>query len=250
MWKKTKICELLCIWLAATVVWGACTSGEETIDRSEMQAFESFFAANSDSVSIAPRMVRTRALQRMRVVKDSLVRYNYLAVALKTCLITSDIDSAWLMIRQIEEFTRKQPFSPQLADLQSECLNMKGNISAKIGHMDSAEVYFKEAYEHRMRGKKVEVMPDILMNLADASNRLGKLDEGAAWYRRALLLCDSLQMASGERFPVYYGLAQIYVALRDFEQCDYYYNLAAQGYADMLPFEKHIYLNNRNLLLL
>lgn len=245
MWKKTKICELLCIWLAATVVLGACTSGEETIDRSEMQAFESFFAANRDSVSIAPRMVRTRALQRMRVVKDSLVRYNYLAVALKTCLITSDIDSAWLMIRQIEEFTRKQPFSPQLADLQSECLNMKGNISAKSGHMDSAEVYFKEAYEHRMRGKKVEVMPDILMNLADASNRLGKLDEGAAWYRRALLLCDSLQMASGERFPVYYGLAQIYVALRDFEQCDYYYNLAAQGYADMLPFEKHIYLNNR-----
>ncbi|WP_455609965.1 hypothetical protein [Bacteroides rodentium] len=54
MWKKTRICELLCIWLAATVVWGACTSGEEKIDQSEMQSFESFFAANSDSVSIAP----------------------------------------------------------------------------------------------------------------------------------------------------------------------------------------------------
>lgn len=42
MWKKTRICELLCIWLAATVVWGACTSGEEKIDQSEMQSFESF----------------------------------------------------------------------------------------------------------------------------------------------------------------------------------------------------------------
>ncbi|CAK7060508.1 MAG: hypothetical protein BACD_00338 [Bacteroides rodentium] len=233
-------------WLIVFMALGSCTSVKKKQSRNlEMQAFETFFRSRVDSVSIAPRRIRMQALQQMREAGDSLVRYNYMALALKTCLVTSDIDSAWLMIRQIDEFIRKQPFSPQLADLQSECLNMKGNISAKSGHMDSAEVYFKEAYEYRMRGIKVEVIPDILMNLADASNRLGKLDVGAAWYRKALLLCDSLQIASDKRFPIYYGLAQIYVALRDFEQCDYYYNLAAQDYADMLPFEKHIYLNNR-----
>lgn len=228
------------------MILGSCTSvKKKQSENLEMQAFETFFRTRVDSVSIAPRRVRMQALQQMREAGDSLVRYNYMALALKTCLVTSDIDSAWLMIRQIDEFIRKQPFSSQLADLQSECLNMKGNISAKSGYMDSAEIYFKKAYEYRMQGIKVEVIPDILMNLADASNRLGKLDVGAAWYRRALLLCDSLQIASDKRFPIYYGLAQIYVALRDFEQCDYYYNLAAQGYVDMLPFEKHIYLNNR-----
>ena len=122
---------------------------------------------------------------------------------------------------------------------------MKGNIYARTGHMDSAEVCFRKAYEQRMQGTRKEVVPDILINLADANNRLGKLDAGAAWYRRALLLCDSLSITSAKKPPIYYGLAQIYVALRDFEQCDYYYNLAARSYQDMLPFEKHFYLNNR-----
>lgn len=233
------------IAVVAFTVISACTSPASNRGTNEMQAFEAFFAANGDSVSITPRKVRMRALQKMRETRDSLVRYNYLAVASKTCLMSSDIDSGRLLIQQIVDFTERQPFSPQLADLQSECFNMKGNIYARTGHMDSAEVCFRRAYEQRMQGTRKEVVPDILINLADANNRLGKLDAGAAWYRRALLLCDSLNITSAKKPPIYYGLAQIYVALRDFEQCDYYYNLAARSYQDMLPFEKHFYLNNR-----
>ena len=122
---------------------------------------------------------------------------------------------------------------------------MKGNIFARVGNMDSAEICFRKAYELRMRGTRIEVVPDILMNLADANNRLGKLDIGAAWYRRALLMCDSLHVASTKKPPIYYGLAQVYVTMRDFEQCDYYYNLAGESYDSMLPYEKYIYLNNR-----
>ena len=132
-----------------------------------------------------------------------------------------------------------------MADLESECFNMKGNIFARVGNMDSAEICFRKAYELRMRGTRIEVVPDILMNLADANNRLGKLDIGAAWYRRALLMCDSLHIASTKKPPIYYGLAQVYVTMRDFEQCDYYYNLAGESYDSMLPYEKYIYLNNR-----
>lgn len=245
MWKIAWTERLLCIVVIAFIALTACTPREQKIEQDEMQAFEAFFAANGDSVSIAPRKVRTQALQEMREVRDSLVRYNYLAVASKTCMMSSDIDSARLLIQQVEGFTMRQPMSPQLADLKSECYNMKGNIYARTGYMDSAEVYFRKAYEQRMQGTKVEVVPDILMNLADATNRLGKLDVGAAWYRRALLLCDSLNIVSAKKPPIYYGLAQIYVALRDFEQCDYYYNLAARSYESMLPFEKHFYLNNR-----
>ncbi|MBD9093676.1 MAG: histidine kinase [Bacteroides oleiciplenus] len=245
MWKIAWTERLLCIVVIAFIALTACTPREQKIERDEMQAFEAFFAANGDSVSIAPRKVRTQALQEMQEVRDSLVRYNYLAVASKTCMMSSDIDSARLLIQQVEGFTMRQPMSPQLADLKSECYNMKGNIYARTGYMDSAEVYFRKAYEQRMQGTKVEVVPDILMNLADATNRLGKLDVGAAWYRRALLLCDSLNIVSAKKPPIYYGLAQIYVALRDFEQCDYYYNLAARSYESMLPFEKHFYLNNR-----
>ena len=214
-------------------------------DVSEMQAYEAFFDAHYDSITIAPRQVRTKAISRMRQCRDSLVGYSYLALALKTCLATSDMDSARLLIRQIEFFARRQPSSARLADLYSECLNMKGNVYARLGEMDSAEVCFRQAYEQRMKGECTDVVPDILINLADACNRQGKLDISAYWYRRALLLCDSLNLLSRQKVPVYYGLAQVYSSLRDFELCDHYYDLAAQSYEQMLPFEKHFYLNNR-----
>lgn len=232
-------------WILGFVLLGACAPGDKEDVYTEMRAFEDFSHINGDSVAIAPRKVRLKAFQKMEEAKDSLVKYNYLAMTLKTYLITSQLDSAQIVIQQIHDFIERQHSSSQMADLESECFNMKGNIFARVGNMDSAEICFRKAYELRMRGTRIEVVPDILMNLADANNRLGKLDIGAAWYRRALLMCDSLHIASTKKPPIYYGLAQVYVTMRDFEQCDYYYNLAGESYDSMLPYEKYIYLNNR-----
>lgn len=232
-------------WILGFVLLGACAPGDKEDVYTEMRAFEDFSHINGDSVAIVPRKVRLKAFQKMEEAKDSLVKYNYLAMTLKTYLITSQLDSAQIVIQQIHDFIERQHSSSQMADLESECFNMKGNIFARVGNMDSAEICFRKAYELRMRGTRIEVVPDILMNLADANNRLGKLDIGAAWYRRALLMCDSLHIASTKKPPIYYGLAQVYVTMRDFEQCDYYYNLAVESYDSMLPYEKYIYLNNR-----
>ena len=232
-------------WILGFVLLGACAPGDKEYVYTEMRAFEDFSHINGDSVAIVPRKVRLKAFQKMEEAKDSLVKYNYLAMTLKTYLITSQLDSAQIVIQQIHDFIERQHSSSQMADLESECFNMKGNIFARVGNMDSAEICFRKAYELRMRGTRIEVVPDILMNLADANNRLGKLDIGAAWYRRALLMCDSLHIASTKKPPIYYGLAQVYVTMRDFEQCDYYYNLAGESYDSMLPYEKYIYLNNR-----
>ena len=232
-------------WILGFVLLGACAPGDKEDVYTEMRAFEDFFHINGDSVAIVPRKVRLKAFQKMEEAKDSLAKYNYLAMTLKTYLITSQLDSAQIVIQQIHDFIERQHSSSQMADLESECFNMKGNIFARVGNMDSAEICFRKAYELRMRGTRIEVVPDILMNLADANNRLGKLDIGAAWYRRALLMCDSLHIASTKKPPIYYGLAQVYVTMRDFEQCDYYYNLAGESYDSMLPYEKYIYLNNR-----
>lgn len=232
-------------WILGFVFLGACAPGDKEDVYTEMRAFEDFSHINGDSVAIVPRKVRLKAFQKMEEAKDSLVKYNYLAMTLKTYLITSQLDSAQIVIQQIHDFIERQHSSSQMADLESECFNMKGNIFARVGNMDSAEICFRKAYELRMRGTRIEVVPDILMNLADANNCLGKLDIGAAWYRRALLMCDSLHIASTKKPPIYYGLAQVYVTMRDFEQCDYYYNLAGESYDSMLPYEKYIYLNNR-----
>ena len=231
---------LLCL-LALT----ACASREKEEQPSELRTFERFSALNGDSVSTHPYEVRAKAVRGMQASHDSLTWYNYLAMALKTYLVTSEMDSARLVVRQIEAFISRQPSSPQLADLASDCSNSKGNIYVRTGYMDSAAACYHRAYELRMQSNHKESVPDILINLADACNQQGKLDVGAAWYRRALLLCDSLQLPDSQKYPIYYGLGQIYVWLRDFEQCDHYYNLAARYFDEMRPTEKHFYLNNR-----
>ena len=231
---------LLCLLALA-----ACASGEKEGRPSELRTFERFSALNGDSVSTHPYEVRAKAVRGMQASHDSLTWYNYLAMALKTYLVTSEMDSARLVVRQIEDFISRQPSSPQLADLASDCSNSKGNIYVRTGYMDSAAACYHRAYELRMQSNHKESVPDILINLADACNQQGKLDVGAAWYRRALLLCDSLQLPDSQKYPIYYGLGQIYVWLRDFEQCDHYYNLAARYFDEMRPTEKHFYLNNR-----
>ena len=231
-----------CLFL---IFFAACRHHSAQTVSPEMAAYESFFAEHFDSIALVPRQLRAKAQTRMAEVKDSLVRNFYLGMTLKTYLITAQYDSAWSVIRQIENFIRTRPVSPLLSDLHSDCLNMAGNLYSRTGYSDSAQHAFHQAYEWRMRGVHKEVIPDILINLADACNRLGRLDEGAAWYRRALYLTDSLQLPSTRKYPIYYGLGQTYVTLRDFDLCDYYFNLAARDYDLMMPYEKYIYLNNR-----
>lgn len=235
---------LLLLW-GILLYFSACQRHPIPVTSPEMEAYERFFAKNIDSVALAPRWLRTQAQDRMYKTEDSLVRHFYLGMTLKTYLITAQYDSAWIVIRQIDRFIQSQPMSPHIADLYSDCLNMAGNLYGRTGYSDSARHAFRQAYEWRMQGLHKEVVPDILINLADACNRLGRLDEGAAWYRRALYLCDSLQLPSEQKYPIYYGLGQVYVTLRDFDQCDYYFDLASRYFNQMMPYEKYIYLNNR-----
>lgn len=64
-------------------------------------------------MAIVPRKVRLKAFQKMEEAKDSLVKYNYLAMTLKTYLITSQLDSAQIVIQQIHDFIERQHSSSQ-----------------------------------------------------------------------------------------------------------------------------------------
>ena len=207
--------------------------------------YDSFYRSVTDSLTTHPQQIRALAKQKMEVSTDSLEWYYYSAIVLKTYMFASDVDSARYLIRRIEDFCAREQSSPYLADLRSEYLNTKGNIYVRVGAMDSATVCFTDSYKQRLQGMKTESVPDILINLADACSRQGKYDVSAFWYRKALQIGDSLGISEGRRHPVYYGLAQVYMALHDFDQCDYYYNLAGMFYDKMLPYEKYIYLNNR-----
>lgn len=214
-------------------------------DSSWVRNYNSFYHQVSDSLTTHPQEIRRLAMQKMQSATDSLEWYNYAAILLKTYMFTSDVDSALSLIHRMEAFSSSRQSSSGVADLRSEYLNIKGNIYARMGNMDSAVTCFTESYKERMQGQNTDMVPDILINLADACSRQGKYDVSAYWYRKALQMSDSLGISAMKRPPVYYGLAQVYMALSDFDRCDYYYNLAGASYDKMLPYEQYIYLNNR-----
>lgn len=235
---RTSLPVLLLLFLAVS-----CKQSEQ--HSSWEKKYDSFYRSVTDSLTTHPQQIRALAKQKMEMSTDSLEWYYYSAIVLKTYMFTSDVDSARYLIKRIEDFCAREQSSPYLADLRSEYLNTKGNIYVRVGAMDSAIVCFTDSYKQRLQGMKTESVPDILINLADACSRQGKYDVSAFWYRKALQIGDSLGISEGRRHPVYYGLAQVYMALHDFDQCDYYYNLAGMFYDKMLPYEKYIYLNNR-----
>lgn len=235
---RTSLPVLLLLFLVVS-----CKQSEQ--HSSWKKEYDSFYRSVTDSLTTHPQQIRALAKQKMEVSTDSLEWYYYSAIVLKTYMFASDVDSARYLIRRIEDFCTREQTSPYLADLRSEYLNTKGNIYVRVGAMDSAIVCFTDSYKQRLKGVKTESVPDILINLADACSRQGKYDVSAFWYRKALQIGDSLGISEGRRHPVYYGLAQVYMALHDFDQCDYYYNLAGMFYDKMLPYEKYIYLNNR-----
>lgn len=231
--------------LSLLLVGGGCHSSSSSVEENEEESFIAFYHAQGDSISVNSSAVRHRALQRMEQSKDSITKHYYLAIAFKTCLSAEKLDSAKQMLAHLEEFVSSYKPSPRLADLTSEVLNMKGNYELLFGSEDSAIYCYQCAYEYSLRGNRRGAATDVLINLADAYQHKSQFDKSASTYRRALFLADSLGVDDAKKTPIYYGLAHTYMALRDFEECDRYYTLAARYYDRMLPFEKNFYLNNR-----
>lgn len=115
----------------------------------------------------------------------------------------------------------------------------------QLNRPDSAILDYQKAYAYRLKGKRLHLLPDICINMADACLHRSDLAHTASYYRRALFLCDSLRLSEHTKFPVYYGLGQTYMDLRDFDLSNHYYELAGKFFDEMNVGERWTYLNNR-----
>ena len=178
-------------------------------------------------------------------VQDSQVYYRLLALYGKTFFVSSDFDSIYYYNHKVKKFSPKTSECPQWNDVLADVYNIQGNVCIQLNRPDSSVIYYKKAYDYRLKGRRLHLLPDICINTADAYLHCGNLAYTASYYRRALFLCDSLNLSEHAKFPVYYGLAQTYMELRDFDLSNHYYEMAGQFFNEMNVGEKWIYLNNR-----
>ena len=210
---------------------------QSLIDSLEVRAQDSLFS----------NLPYSRSLLRnaMRQAQDSMSYYRLMGLYGKTFFISSDFDSILYYNRPVKEYDKRAAACPRWNDVLSDVYNIEGNVWMQLNQPDSAVAYYEKSYAYRLKGEKGHLLSDICMNLADAHLHRGELAHTASYYRKALFICDSLHLSEHSKFPVYCGLGQTYMDLRDFDLSNHYYELAGQFFDEMTVSEKWVYLNNR-----
>lgn len=198
-----------------------------------------------DSLFTNTQYSRHLLRQALSGTSDSLSYYRLLSFYSKSYFVTADFDSILYYNQFIKRFCDRVTPSPEVHDLLSTVYNIEGNVLMQRTQPDSAIISYEKAYKERLQGKEPGYLPDLCINLADANVHKGDYTYAAYYYRRALFLCDSLGLPDRNKFPVYYGLGQTYMELRDFELSNHYYELAGAFFDRMSVSEKWTYLNNR-----
>lgn len=211
----------------------------------ETAAEEIVVSGLEEAASRSPHAVCGKVDSLLPFIADSSLYYRAVTLKSKAKLFMSQIDSSALLLRDAESYCVRHPGSPETRRLHADVCNMWGNLYGRRAVYDSAVWAFNKAYEYASADGASRSLLNICVNLADSYVRVGRFDIGSYWYNYSLSVADSLQFPERERFPVYYGLAQVNMELHDFSMCDYYYDLASKFFDDMQPYEKHIYLNNR-----
>ncbi|MEA5126629.1 MAG: histidine kinase [Proteiniphilum sp.] len=181
----------------------------------------------------------------MKEASDSLEFYNALQAYSLTYFVADQPDSAHITAGRAVSFAERQKPSEQIHHLLSLSYNCIGNCYGLLRKQDSALYYFTKALDSYEMTSKREKAPDLCINIADMYMKSGDFVQSALYYRRALSITDSLGMADQLGFPIYTGLAQLYMELRDFDLSDHYFHLAENQYEERMLNEKFFFCNTR-----
>lgn len=234
-------------WLIGLLLLLSCGNTDRHRDKHlcEQTFVDSLEACVQDSLFSNVHYSRSLINDALVQVQDSQVYYRLLALYGKTFFVSSDFDSIYYYNHKVKKFSPKTSECPQWNDVLADVYNIQGNVCIQLNRPDSSVIYYKKAYDYRLKGRRLHLLPDICINTADAYLHCGDLAYTASYYRRALFLCDSLNLSEHAKFPVYYGLGQTYMELRDFDLSNHYYEMAGRFFNEMNVGEKWIYLNNR-----
>lgn len=241
---KVKYCYIVGVWIFCCVLplMMGCMREKK---KGEQDSFEMTYQQLEQLSGNSPEQAARMVDNLLPSVKDSMMYYRLLFLKVRGYFLSFKIDSASNLLDRVFTFCNTSGENKDIYRLYALVYNARGNIYVRISQIDSACFCFQKAFEYACQGENRKSLPDICLNLADVFVKQGRYDLGSFWYNRSLSISDSLNMPDEQRFPAYYGLAQVNMELRDFTLCDYYYNQASRYYDKMQPFEKHIYLNNR-----
>ena len=175
---------------------------------------------------------------------DSLTYYDYLVERGRLYLVQKP-DSVLSFTDRIMAFANNQVKTPRINGLLAEACHLKANY-LYLYHQNLEEALSTNlsAYQLFLKSDMQDNVPNICANIGDVYMQQSNLPEAATWYRRALVISDSLQLPEETNHTFYIGLGRIYCILKDYKLSEEYYAKARKSYDKMQANMKMMFLNN------
>lgn len=246
--KYTRFCAAL--WAAALIlsilIAGSCSHDSDNANP-DFLVSQNVVADNNVAIFTEPLQAAARFDSARATITDAVAqRYIDLfrAVAYANA---GDTARCFAIHDSVGSFLSDFPdnASHEFFKLKGTFWNHRAIIDVQFrGKVDSAAVYYLRAIDALDRSGSPESMIYTCVNLADQCQHDGKLALTAKYYRRALFLCDSLNIDS-PRFSILAGLGCAYTDLHNFPLAESYFDDADSLFAGADAQAQYFYLNNR-----
>lgn len=231
--------------LAVLLVSGSCSYKQSGESDTERILTDSILAVYQDSMAGSPqRAIDAFSGMRSRL-QDSLCINMLLSHESKCYYYLNRMEDAMRINARVIDFCRNNPSSDDHLYLLAETYNNQGVYWQEQSERDSAISVLKSAVAILQSTKNKSVLPSVYMNLADCYLHNSDFSRCGFYYRKALLVADSLGTGVRDHFAIYSGLAKLYLDLENYPEADAYFTLAEQADSLCTPYERYFFCNTR-----
>lgn len=221
----------------------SCGGGEEHGDE-RTPAEKAVLDAIDDSCAVNSPMTQDMIRRGMRQADDSLEYYDCYLRLIGYNVSLDEPDTASVDWDGMQAFLARRGGTPRVRGMMAYLFNIKACYNKKYRNHDETVELFGRAYRSLFGSDSEHRLPDVCANLGDAYVSVNDMPHAAMWYRRALVLADSLRLPAERNVSLYMGLGRIYLNLGDFDAALNCYRTAERSYG-LLPFNMKLYfLNN------
>ena len=231
------------IAILAVLVFASCNKKNNKKERSDKQSH--YIETLTDSVELKSEKFLNLCDSFMAIATDSMDYYELKAMKGMHFQLTSQLDSLIHTAIATRNFAEQQEPSPRVNALKAMALMMEGNYyhTQRLENQKAISIYTK-AYNKAMESSNQDMAPDIAANLADAYTFVDDMPKASQWYRRALVLADSLNLPNRKTITLYMGMARIYTQMFDYNAAETIYKKVEPHYGEMTINMQAYFLNN------
>lgn len=201
--------------------------------------------ALTDSIQQATPNAPKRVWQQMQQSTDSFDYYDYCLLYASHFLMTSTPDSTLYYIARAKQFLNRQPITPRTNGMRARLLAAQGSHLFLLHHdADSIIHFYQDALQLLVRSDQTNYMADLSANIADAYANKHDLLRASQWYRRAIVLADSMQLPDFHVLSYRMGLGRVYSSLGDYPAAINNYDMVDQRFHELKPNMQIVFLNN------